>query len=198
MRSMASGASAGSPPPTVTIHLENSSWVEGRGVRHVEWSVLLNDAWTPVRELRGVAATLADPEIWFDDDVDDLLVLPPGCQYRITYHLRVPVGTRLRKRTSTPRHPRSRRGEPPATLEGAVRHLVGAFPPMKPPLRTTTTECRVIGNNRFVSEERWQLSHQRRRPHREAATREALPEPRDASVSAAMGDEERLHRRRTA
>src|SRR5689334_4427053 len=86
----------------VEVRLETSSWVEGRGVRHTDWSVRVGDAWVRIRELRDVVRAIADPDVSFDEDVDELLVLPRGCQYRITHLLRVAVGTQLRKRISAP------------------------------------------------------------------------------------------------
>lgn len=62
----------------VEVNLEVSSWIEGRGVKHTDWSVRVNDSWVPIKELRNVGATMADPEFSFDGEVDEQRVIPPG------------------------------------------------------------------------------------------------------------------------
>src|SRR5689334_14089042 len=146
-----------SPPlRQVEVDLEVSSWIEGLGVRHTNWSVRLNDAWVPVTELRGVAATVADPEISFHDEVDELLVLPPGCQYRKTYQPWLPVGTRVLKRVSVPRPAGRKSAHAPASTADTLRSVLGAFPPLKRPLKTTVTEWRVGDHGRLIPEHEWQ------------------------------------------
>src|SRR6516225_4908092 len=144
------------PEPPVEVDLEVSSWVEGRGVRHTNWAVRLNDAWVPVAELRDIAATLANPEVALDEEVDELCVLPPGCQYRKTYHPVLPIGTQVAKRVSTPRMDARASATRPATAGEATRQVIAAFPPLKPPLKTTVTEFRVGHRGRLVSEAEWQ------------------------------------------
>jgi hypothetical protein len=155
------------------ITLETSSWVAGRGVRHVSWSVRVGDAWVPIRDLREVARTIADPDIGFDDDVDELSVLPRGCQYRITHHLRVGIGTRLQKRISVPLEiPRARPALDTETTDDALRRIIAALPPSKPRLKTTVVEFRVARHGTLITEEEWQRRNgeRRRRPPARRAT----------------------------
>ena len=142
------------------IDLEVSSWIEGRGVRHTNWSVGVNDALVPVRELREVERTATDPELSFhDDDVNELRVLPPGCQYRTTYHLLLPVGTRVQRRISTPLVQPPQHKRTPETLEGAFQRLMAASHVQKLPLKTTFTEFRVTSRG-LITEEQWQRRQQ--------------------------------------
>jgi hypothetical protein len=145
----------------VQVNLEVSSWIEGRGVRHTNWSVRVNDAWIPIAELRDVGRTATDPELsFYDDDVDESRVLPPGCQYRITYHPRLPVGTQIQKRVSVPlvQPPVDKRGPEDANAAFARLLAMGSSP--KLPLKTTFTDLRVTARG-LVSEERWQRRQQR-------------------------------------
>lgn len=148
--------SKGDAARSVEVDLEVSSWIEGRGVRHTNWAVRLNAAWVPVAELAGVVATIADPDIELSDEVDEFLVLPPGCQYRKTYHPRLPVGTRVLRRVSAPRVERRTSTAAPATASEALSRLTKSFPPPKQPLKTTVTELRVAGHGKLVSELEWQ------------------------------------------
>jgi hypothetical protein len=135
---------AGPTQPTrVEVELENSSYIEGRGVRHTHWDVQVNDAWVPIDELRGIPQVEADPELWLAPDVDQRRVIPPGCQYRITYVPRLPLGTKVRKRVSKPRDD-ARHDSSAATLKAA---LGGASLPRKLPLAVKITEYRVTGVN---------------------------------------------------
>lgn len=145
----------------VQIDLEVSSWIEGRGVRHTNWSVGVNDALVPVSELRDVERTATDPELSFhDDDLNELHVLPPGCQYRITYHLRLPVGTRVQRRISTPLTQPPHHKRAPETVEGAFQRFMAAGYGPKLPLKTTFTEFRVTHRG-LVTEDTWQRRQQR-------------------------------------
>lgn len=144
----------------VEVNLEVSSWIEGRGVKHTDWAVRVNDSWVPIKELRNVGATMADPDFSFDDEVDELRVIPPGCQYRTTYHPRLAVGTRVQRRVSVPLVlPAS--GKPVAeTPEEAFRQLMAAGSATKLPLKTTFTDYRVTARG-LVTEERCQRRQQR-------------------------------------
>jgi hypothetical protein len=154
------------------INLENSSWIEGRGVRHSEWSVRVNDAWIPVRDLRDVGSTMADPHFAFEED-DEFRVLPAGCQYRITFHPCLPIGTQLLKRVSVPRElPRRAARAEPVTQEDALRAVLAAFPPLKTPLQTTLTEYRVVGHNKYVTEATWQRAGLNETQRRKAPVRD--------------------------
>ena len=162
-------------PRLFDVNLETASWVEGRGVRHTDWSVRVNDTWVPIRELGGVGATMADPQFSMVDDVDELVVLPAGCQYRKTYHPRLAYGTRLQKRVSVPREPPRRASAPgPLSEDEALRNLVAAFPSVKTPLHTTLMEYRVIGPQRLITEELWQRGQERNEGRRKAPTRERM------------------------
>jgi hypothetical protein len=147
------------PAPPVEVDLEVSSWVEGRGVRHSNWSVRLKDAWIPIAELRDVAATVTDPEVTFHDEVDERVVLPPGCQYRKTYHPWLPIGTRVLKRVSVPRDANRTAAHGPTPTAATLQQVLAAFPAIKQPLKTTVTELRVDRNGRLVSELEWQARH---------------------------------------
>ena len=138
----------------VELDLEVSSWIEGRGVRHTDWVVRLRDAWIPIQDLPEIDATRAEHEV-AANEIDPLRVLPPGCQYRITYHLRLPIGTALRRRVSSPRPDVRRREPPPKTLNAAVHDVLAAFPPPKPPLKTTLTDFRIAGPDRLLTEAEW-------------------------------------------
>jgi len=162
----------------VSLDLEVSSWIEGRGVRHTNWSVGVNDALIPVGELREVERTATDPELSFhDDDVDELRVLPPGCQYRITYHLQLPVGTRVQRRTSTPLVQPANHKRAPETAEGAFQ-LMAATYGRKLPLKTTFTDFRVVPRG-LVTEEQWQRRQQQaaRDPRASTPQRRRVPVP---------------------
>ncbi|HEX4338069.1 MAG TPA: hypothetical protein VH062_19300 [Polyangiaceae bacterium] len=152
------------PQRLFEVNLESASWVEGRGVRHTDWNVRVNDTWVPIRNLRNVGATLSDPRFAFDEETDELKVLPAGCQYRVTYHPRLAHGTRLQKRVSTPRDARARAPRPePLTADEALRNLLSAFPSVKIPLHTTVVEYRVVGKHKLVTEDAWQRAEERRR-----------------------------------
>lgn len=154
----------------VPVDLEVSSWIEGRGVRHTNWSVGVNDALVPVAELRGVERTATDPELSFhDDDVDEMRVLPPGCQYRITYHLQLPVGTRVQRRTSTPLVQSANHKRSPETVESAFQRLMADSYGWKLPLKTTFTDFRVAPRG-LVTEEQWQRRQQRAAHAQRAST----------------------------
>lgn len=171
----------------VEVDLEVSSWVEGRGVRHTNWSVRLNDAWIPVAELKGVAATVADSEVSFHDEVDELLVLPPGCQYRKTYHPCLPIGTRLLKRVSVPRDAdRSGRCVPTSTAD-AMHRVMTAFPPLKRPLKTTVTEWRAGDHGRLIPEHEWQKHHADVPRRRAPARSVSLPGHEEPAAQAKTG-----------
>lgn len=145
----------------VQVDLEVSSWVEGRGVRHTNWSVRVNDAWIPIAELRDVGRTATDPELsFYDDQVEDLRVLPPGCQYRITYHPRLAVGTRVQKRVSVPLAQPASRLRAPLDADAAFARLLAMGAGPKLPLKTTFTELRVTPRG-LISEELWQRRQQR-------------------------------------
>ena len=145
----------------VEVNLEVSSWIEGRGVKHTDWSVRVNDSWVPIKELRNVGATMADPDFSFDDEVDELRVIPPGCQYRTTYHPRLAVGTRVQRRISVPLVlPEGKRAA--ETHEEAFRQLMAAGSATKLPLKTIFTDYRVTARG-LVTEERWQRSSRRDR-----------------------------------
>ncbi len=153
----------------VEVALEVSSWIEGRGVRHTNWSVRVNDAWIPIGELRDVVRTMTDPDLSFDDEVDERRVLPPGCQYRITYHPRLAVGARVQRRVSVPLVQPSHHKAAPETIEGAFQRFMAAGFGQKLPLKTTFTDFRVTVRGRFVTEETWQR-HQQQRPDDTART----------------------------
>ena len=144
------------------VDLEVSSWVEGRGVRHTNWSVRVNAAWVPIAKLRGVAATMTAPTVSFaDGDVEELRVLPRGCQSRITYHPLLPDGTELLRRISVP-----------CSDEEIRRRSKSMAGSRRLPLDVTTTAFRVVGPNRIVTEERWQLARQRGERRRKEPVRE--------------------------
>ena len=164
---MPTGPSTAPSPAIVAIDLEDSSWIVGRGVLHTRWSVRLNDAWVDVRDLPGVVSTAAEAGMAFAEDTDDERVIPPGCQYRITHHLRLPVGTRLRKRISTPRElPPRKHARLPATLDDAVWQTLQAFPPLKTRLHARSKDYRVVGNHRCVSERRYRQGRQQQASRR--------------------------------
>jgi hypothetical protein len=144
----------------VEVDLEVSSWIEGRGVRHVDWSVRVNDSWVPIKELRNVGRTMAEPDFSFDDDVDERRVIPPGCQYRTTYHPRLAVGTRVQRRVSVPLVLPSAAERAPESVEAAFRQLLAAGYAPKLPLKTTFTDYRVTVRG-LVLEERWQRQQRR-------------------------------------
>lgn len=162
----------------VAVDLEVSSWIEGRGVRHTDWSVRVNDSWVPIKELRSVASTMADPHLSFDDEVDELRVIPPGCQYRITFHVRLPVGSRVQRRVSAPLV-LPLPGQPaPETVESAFRQLMAAGFAPKLPLKTTFRDFRVTSRG-LVTEERWQA----RKRRAESAVRTGTPTEQSAGAS---------------
>jgi hypothetical protein len=144
----------------VEVNLEVSSWIEGRGVKHTDWSVRVNDSWVPIKELRNVGATMADPDFSFDDEVDELRVIPPGCQYRTTYHPRLAVGTRVQRRISVPLVLPAAGKHAAETAEEAFRQLMAAGYATKLPLKTTFTDYRVTARG-LVTEERWRRQQQR-------------------------------------
>ena len=154
----------------VEVNLEVSSWIEGRGVKHTDWNVRVNDSWVPIRELRNVGRTMADPDFSFDDEVDEQRVIPPGCQYRTTYHPRLAVGTCVQRRVSVPLVlPAGKRVA--ETVEEAFRQLMAAGYSTKLPLKTTFTDYRVTSRG-LVSEERWQRLQQRSSGRERAAPAE--------------------------
>jgi hypothetical protein len=160
--------------PWYRVDLEVSSWVEGRGVRHTDWSVRINDAWVPVSKLRDVASTMTDPMACFtDEDVDEMRVLPAGCQYRITYHQRLLRGTRLLRRISVP-----------CSDAEISRRSKGDRGAWKLPIAVTTTEFRVTGPNRYVTEERWAREEAWR-----GETNRRKPPVRDRQISSKELDE---------
>jgi hypothetical protein len=144
----------------VVVDLERSSWIEGRGVRHVDWSVRVNDSWVPIKELRNVGQTMAEPDFSFEDEVEEMRVIPPGCQYRTTYHPRLAVGTRVQRRISVPMVLPSPAARAPETPDVAFRQLMAAGVAPKLPLKTTFTDYRVTARG-LVTEERWQRQQRR-------------------------------------
>jgi hypothetical protein len=144
----------------VEVDLEVSSWLEGRGVRHTDWSVRVNDSWVQIKELRSVARTMAEPTLSFDDEVDELRVIPPGCQYRITFHVRLPVGSRVQRRISVPLVLPSPGKGAPETVEAAFQQLMAAGFAPKLPLKTTFTDFRVVERG-LIAEQRWQARQRR-------------------------------------
>jgi hypothetical protein len=144
----------------IEVDLEVSSWIEGRGVRHVDWSVRVNDSWVAIKELRHVGRTMAEPDFSFDDEVEEQRVIPPGCQYRTTYHPRLAVGTRVQRRVSVPLVLPSSTQRAPESDEAAFRRLMAAGYAPKLPLKTTFTEYRVTSRG-LVTEERWQRQQRR-------------------------------------
>jgi hypothetical protein len=145
----------------VQVDLEVSSWIEGRGVRHTHWTVGVNDAMVEIEDLRDVGRTATDPELsFYDDEVDEMRVLPPGCQYRITYHPRLPVGTRVQKRISTPLAQPPNKKQGAETVESAFQRFMAAGYGRKLPLKTVFTDFRVAPRG-LVTEEAWQRSQQR-------------------------------------
>jgi hypothetical protein len=167
--------SAGFPERSKTasfqVDLEVSSWIEGRGVRHTNWSVRVNDAWVPVAKLRGVAATMPEPTASFADDAEELRVLPRGCQSRITYHPLLPGSTQLLRRVSVPYNDEE--------IQRRSRSMAGSW---RLPLAVTTTVFRVVGPNRIVREERWQLRRQREEHRRKEPVRERRISPAELDV----------------
>jgi hypothetical protein len=145
----------------IEVDLEVSSWIEGRGVRHVDWSVRVNDSWVPIKELRDVGRTMAEPDFSFDDDVEEQRVIPPGCQYRTTYHPRLLVGTRVQRRVSVPLILPSPTSRAPESAEAAFQRLMAAGYAPKLPLKTTFMEYRVTARG-LVTEEQWQRQQRRR------------------------------------
>jgi hypothetical protein len=148
-------------PPRYRVSLEDSSWIEGRGVRHTKWLVKVNDSWVKLRDLRDVASTMAEPTASYDEeDVDELKVLPAGCQYRITYHPRLLYGAELKRCVSVPQDEAPSRDVPP-------KSIMDSFGRFKARLRVIVTEYRVTGEQRLVTEDRWQRARkepeQRRR-----------------------------------
>lgn len=162
----------------VEVNLEVSSWIEGRGVKHTDWSVRVNDAWVPIKELRNVGATMADPDFSFDDEVDELRVIPPGCQYRTTYHPRLAVGTRVQRRISFPLVLSADRKRVAETAEDAFRQLMAAGYATKLPLKTIFTDYRVTARG-LLTEQRYQRSSARARApgqaERSPQSSEAVP-----------------------
>lgn len=145
----------------VQVDLEVSSWIEGRGVRHTHYDVRVNDAWIPIEELRDVGKTATDPELsFYDDEADELRVLPPGCQYRITFHPRLPVGTQVRRRVSIPLVQPPRHTGAPETTEAAFGRLMAAGYGSKLPKKVVFTDFRVTIRG-LVTEEAWQRRQQR-------------------------------------
>jgi hypothetical protein len=144
----------------VEVDLEVSSWIEGRGVRHTDWSVRVNDSWVPIKELRNVGKTMAEPDFSFDDEVEELRVIPPGCQYRTTYHPRLTVGTQVQRRVSVPLVLPAPTERAAATPEVAFRQLMAAGHAPKLPLKTIFTDYRVTRRG-LVTEETWQRRQQR-------------------------------------
>src|SRR5688572_13625523 len=144
----------------IEVNLEVSSWIEGRGVKHTDWSVRVNDSWVPIRELRNVGATMADPDFSFDDEVDELRVIPPGCQYRTTYHPRLAIGTRVQRRISVPLVLPADAKRAAVTVEAAFQQLMAAGYSTKLPLKTIFTDYRVTARG-LVTEERWQRASRR-------------------------------------
>src|SRR5688500_17793584 len=138
----------------VQVNLEVSSWIEGRGVKHTDWNVRVNDSWVPIKELRNVGATMADPDFSFDDEVDELRVIPPGCQYRTTYHPRLAVGTRVQRRISVPLVLPADGKRAAETAEVAFRQLMAAGCSPKLPLKTTFTDYRVTARGLVTQERR--------------------------------------------
>src|SRR5688500_12565909 len=103
---------------------------------------------------------MTDPDFSFDDEVDELRVIPPGCQYRRTYHPKLPVGTSVQRRISVPLVLPSPEERPPETIEAAFGKLMAAGFGPKLPLKTTFTDYRVTERG-LVSEARWQRRQQR-------------------------------------
>lgn len=151
------------PMLSVEVNLEVSSWIHGRGVRHTNWKVQVNDALVSIKDLRHVASTMTDPDLSFDDEVDEMRVLPPGCQYRITYHPRLLVGTRVQRRISVPLELPPQHRHKPETMEAAFSRLMAAGYGPKLPLKTTFTDYRVTSRGLLVTEEAWQRREQSRR-----------------------------------
>lgn len=169
-------------PVRVQVEFEVSSWIHGRGVRHTDYSVRVNDAWIPINELRDVVRVVADPDYSFDDEVEESLVIPPGCQYRITYRPRLVVGTRVQRRISVPREPSSRDKRVPTTAEEAFQQLMRVGLGPKLALTTTFTDLRVTRRGQLVTEEQWQRCQSRQRSAPSADRREAEPPSRERSI----------------
>jgi hypothetical protein len=145
----------------VQVDLDVSSWIEGRGVRHTHYDVRVNDAWIPIEELRDVGRTATDPELsFYDDEADEMRVLPPGCQYRITYHPRLPVGTQVRRRISTPLEKSPQHRGAPETMEAAFGRFMAAGYGWKSPKKVAFVDFRVTVRG-LVREESWQRRQQR-------------------------------------
>lgn len=145
-------------PQSTIVELENSSWVVERGVRHTEWYVKFGDVWSRAADARDTVATRAanDPEL--GSHGGDFLVLPPGCQYLCRLRLRLPVGTSVRRRVSTPRQlrrSRARHGESDAVGADLRRDILSFFRHSKPPLAVVETEFRVTRRG-LVPAEVWE------------------------------------------
>jgi hypothetical protein len=168
--------SKASAPVHAQVELEVSSWIHGRGVRHTDYSV-----WIPINELRGVVRVVADPDYSFDDEVEESFVIPPGCQYRITYRPRLVVGTRVQRRISVPRETQARDRRVPATPEEAFQQLMRVGLGPKLALATTFTDLRVTKRGQLVTEEEWQRRLSRRHGAPPAGRRE-LERPHERSA----------------
>ena len=180
LRSMRKDVAPG--PVRVLVELEVSSWIHGRGVRHTDYSVRVNDAWIPISELRDVARVVADPDYSFDDEVDESLVIPPGCQYRITYRPRLLVGTRVQRRISVPREPSSGPECIPAAAEEEFQRFLRVGLGPKLALHTVFTELRVTRRGQLVTEEQWQRGRSRRLPAVQADVRQLESSRRELGV----------------
>jgi hypothetical protein len=175
----------------VELELENSSYIEGRGVRHTHWDVRINDAWIPVDELRGVEFIRADPDTWFSPDTDARKVLPSGCQYRITFYPRLPIGTRVRRRISVPLgdppRPKAPAREKPVGMHEALAQMLRAYPPPKPPLKTNFTQFIVCGEHKLKTDAEVRFEQDERRRRRQAAPAPAISAAEVDAMRAALG-----------
>lgn len=142
---------------TVSVELENSSWVAPRGVRHTEWFVKVGDGWTRLTELPEVLVTLAEEDPEDGSAPEGFVTRPPGCQYLCRFRVVLPVGTALRRRVSMPRdarRTRRARGTAPVGFD-LRRDILSHFRYAKPPLSVLETHFRV-GRRGLVAETEWE------------------------------------------
>ena len=140
-------------PSTAVVELENSTWVVERGVRHTEWFVKIGAVWARAADMPEAVAL--DTR---DDAVDPSLELaerPPGCQYLCRVRLTLPIGTELKRRVSSPRSVRRRkgRGGAPVGTRDLRRDILSFFRYVKPPLTVKEMDFRVTRRG-IVSAER--------------------------------------------
>ena len=109
-------------------------------------------------------------------------VLPPGCQYRITYHPRLPVGTQVRRRISTPLVKPPRHKGDPETIEAAFGRLLAAGSGWQSPKKVAFADFRVTVRG-LVTEEAWQRRQQRSASEPGAAMHQRQVPPRAETVT---------------